>query len=153
MKICAKCKEEKNLYEFTKNKSQPDGMQRYCKKCKKVSDKKWIDENPSIWKEGNRLKNEKIKLILSEIRISLGSKCIKCSESREHLLDFHHIDKNDKEAIISSILSYNGFGTQALKKAYDEANKCVLLCSNCHRDFHFMERTNNIDLNKYLTGY
>jgi len=152
MKKCAKCKIEKNLYEFTKNKSQSDGMQRYCKKCKKVSDKKWIDENPSIWKEGNKNKNEKIKIILSKIRLSLGSKCKKCSETREHLLDFHHKDKNEKEAVIGDILSYNGFGENALKKAYNEASKCILLCSNCHRDFHFLERNKNINLEEYLNG-
>lgn len=150
MKTCAKCKEEKNLYEFTKNKSQPDGMQRYCKKCKKSSDQKWIAENPSIWKERNKNKNQKIRNILSEFRLELGGECKKCKENREHLLDFHHVDPNEKEGVIAEILGWNGFGENAVSKAKKELDKCVLLCSNCHRDFHFLEKNKNIDIEQYL---
>ena len=150
MKKCAKCQEEKNLYEFAKNKSQSDGMQKYCKKCKKISDKKWIEENPSSWKERNKTKNQKIKSIISEFRLELGGKCKKCKENREHLLDFHHIDPNEKEGIISEILGYNGFGINAIEKARKELDKCILLCSNCHRDFHYLEKNNKITINDYL---
>ena len=152
MKKCSKCKEEKNLYEFTKNKSQLDGMQKYCKKCKKSSDEKWIMENPSIWKERNKIKNQKIKNILSEFRVELGGKCIKCNESREHLLDFHHIEPKKKEGVIADILGWSGFGENAIKKARNELNKCILLCSNCHRDFHFLEKDKNININQYISS-
>lgn len=33
MKNCPKCKTEKDLAEFGKDRSRPDGLQRYCKKC------------------------------------------------------------------------------------------------------------------------
>lgn len=35
MKICTKCKEEKELYNFTKNKNHKDGLEYFCKSCKK----------------------------------------------------------------------------------------------------------------------
>ena len=35
MKICTKCKEEKELYNFTKNKNNKDGLEYFCKSCKK----------------------------------------------------------------------------------------------------------------------
>jgi protein-arginine kinase activator protein McsA len=152
MKTCSKCKEEKNLYEFTKNKTQPDGMQRYCKRCKKSSDRKWYEENPSVWKNGNAVKNEKIKNLISSIRQDLGGKCNKCNESREHLLDFHHVDPSIKEGTVTNILNYNGFGISSINKAKEEASKCILLCSNCHRDFHFLEFNNKITIKEYLNG-
>lgn len=152
MKICLKCKENKNLFEFNKNKTNKDGLQNYCKNCKRKSDKKWIEENPSIWKESNKNKNEKIKLIISNFRQKLGGICKKCNEKREHLLDFHHINPNEKEAIISDILNYNGFGEKAILKAEKELKKCILLCKNCHWDFHHLERNNKILIKEYLSN-
>jgi len=34
-KTCTKCKQEKQLIEFNKNKRQNDGFQTYCKVCQK----------------------------------------------------------------------------------------------------------------------
>jgi protein-arginine kinase activator protein McsA len=152
MKICSKCKIEKNLYEFTKNKTTKDGYTRYCKPCKKIADKKWFNENPSIWKKGNSKRNEKIKEIIFDFRDYLGGKCEKCGENRKHLLDFHHKNPTLKEEIISNILVYYGYSEKSIKKAKEEVDKCILLCSNCHRDFHYLEKENNINLEKYLNG-
>ena len=35
-KICSKCKEEKFICEFTKDKQRSDGYYVYCKKCRRV---------------------------------------------------------------------------------------------------------------------
>lgn len=150
MKTCVKCKEEKPLIEFNKNKSTKDGYQKYCKLCKAISDKKWIDENPSIWKESNKNRNNKINQILSELRIELGGKCKKCDEDREHLLDFHHLDPKKKSFEITSVLYYYGYGKKALQLVRKEIKKCILLCSNCHRDFHYLEKKEDMNIEKYL---
>ena len=39
-KICTKCKKEKNLTEFHKNKRMKDGYFYYCKECKSIEAKK-----------------------------------------------------------------------------------------------------------------
>jgi len=152
MKICVKCKVEKENYEFSKNKTKIDGLQKYCKQCKKIVDKKWYNENPSKWKLSNKIKNQKIKELLTSFRIELGGKCKKCEESREHLLDFHHKIPELKENLIPDILIYFGYGEKAIKKARQELKKCILLCSNCHRDFHYLEKKNKISIKDYLNG-
>jgi hypothetical protein len=42
-KICPKCGQEKNSTEFHRNKSQPDGLNTYCKVC-------WLDYCKLRWK-------------------------------------------------------------------------------------------------------
>lgn len=37
-KLCSKCKTTKPFVEFHKDKSRADGLQRYCKQCKKKVD-------------------------------------------------------------------------------------------------------------------
>jgi len=59
----------------------------------------------------------------------LGKKCIKCGEKNIHVLEFHH-DNKEKENSISQILDSRW---SLLKK---EVSKCVLLCCNCHAEFH-----------------
>ena len=62
----------------------------------------------------------------------LGKKCQVCGYSRcEAALDFHHLDENKK----NFGLSQNGM-TRSWDKTKEELEKCVLLCSNCHRELH-----------------
>lgn len=57
-------------------------------------------------------------------------KCAKCGYSRcVSALEFHHIDPSKKDTIISS-------DSITLAKAIEESKKCVLICSNCHKEFH-----------------
>ena len=58
--------------------------------------------------------------------------CIKCGEDTSVSLDFHHTN-NDKRKNISYMVS-NGYGWSSL---ISEMNKCIVLCSNCHRIEHY----------------
>lgn len=50
------------------------------------------------------------------------NKCLKA-------LEFHHLDPSQKDFTISN----DHF---KLKEAVEESKKCILLCSNCHKEFH-----------------
>lgn len=60
---------------------------------------------------------------------AMGGKCAICLYSKcSDALEFHHLDPNEKE-----------FGFGRLKSwdvVCEELKKCVLLCSNCHREVH-----------------
>lgn len=61
-----------------------------------------------------------------------GGKCINCGYNRcQAALDFHHLDATQKEFGISM----DGI-TRAWERVQKELDKCVLVCSNCHREIH-----------------
>ena len=66
-------------------------------------------------------------------------KCTKCGFNHPAALDFHHKDPALKEHNVHKLLANKQF-----TKAYKEIEKCVVLCSNCHRIHHFEERNATI---------
>jgi hypothetical protein len=61
-----------------------------------------------------------------------GGKCVKCGYSKcLAALDFHHLDPEAKRFCVSQ---YTGKEPEEL---LIEIEKCVLLCSNCHREIRY----------------
>lgn len=61
------------------------------------------------------------------------SKCCICGFDKfQEALEFHHVNPAEKEF---SIGASNAI-TKSLSNQLEEAKKCVLLCSNCHRGVH-----------------
>ena len=55
MKTCSKCKKEKPLELFHKNKWQKDGLSHYCKPCKKEAKKYEYEKNRDAYRKNQRL--------------------------------------------------------------------------------------------------
>ena len=91
--------------------------------------KKWYAENKS--RESLRIKKRKQDLAkwFSEYKAKL--KCSKCAENHQSCLDFHHM--RDKEDCVYKMV-IDGCGKERILK---EIDKCVVLCSNCHRKLHY----------------
>jgi endogenous inhibitor of DNA gyrase (YacG/DUF329 family) len=69
---------------------------------------------------------------------AFGGKCQMCGYSRCHAaLEFHHPDEDKKEYSPSYII-----GRWSWERAKPELEKCVLLCSNCHREVHYIGEDN-----------
>ena len=60
-KICSKCKEEKGLGEFYKNKSCKDGLQLHCKKCESFRKTAYSNKNIEYWKNHDPYKEKLVK--------------------------------------------------------------------------------------------
>jgi len=134
MKTCIKCKTSKPISDFYKNINYTDKHSNYCKQCISSKEKNILQETKE-W--------------ISEIK--KYNPCIKCNETRSYCLDFHHFDKDKKTILLSKYYaSGNGSTITKKNKIIEELKNCVSLCSNCHREFHFLERTQNIDLFEYL---
>ena len=64
---------------------------------------------------------------LKELR---GGQCVRCGYNTcLQALEFHHIDPSKKDFTISN----DNF---KIADAIKESKKCILLCSNCHKEFH-----------------
>ena len=78
----------------------------------------------------NHYKSYKRKKIREELIQKLGGKCTMCHGVFPNVaFDFHHL--GDKEMDISSMI--DRYSEAEIAK---EADKCILLCANCHRIHH-----------------
>lgn len=51
-------------------------------------------------------------------------------------LDFHHVDENEKYDTVSQLVNR----LRSMEVILEEAKKCIILCANCHREWHNKER-------------
>jgi len=83
--------------------------------------------------KGNKVKSvvnwrKRSKLALVEYK---GGKCDKCGYDRcVDALEFHHVDPTKKDFTISG-------KSWSFEKLKGEVEKCILVCSNCHKEIHF----------------
>lgn len=74
----------------------------------------------------------KVKQELVEYK---GGKCCICGYNKcLGALDFHHVNPNEKDFAISDSNIYKN-----MDKLKQEVDKCILVCSNCHREIHYNE--------------
>ena len=96
------------------------GKSQYCShKCK------------NKWTQTEWLKRRKQKFVQYK-----GGTCEKCGYDKHHAaLEFHHIDPSTKVLEVAAMVR-----TYGLEKIQEEIDKCILICSNCHRILHHEER-------------
>lgn len=131
MKKCPKCNNEKSLTDFSKNASKKDGLQRICKQCIKEQDARLFIKDKEKVKIRNKRYIDKTSKWFSEYKKTLS--CEICGENREWVLDFHHKDPSNKDFAIGGVCN-RGYSIERIK---NEINKCMCVCSNCHRDIHY----------------
>lgn len=95
--------------------------------------KRWYEKNKAreIARaiENNAKKRLSIKAYLDQLKTEKG--CSECGYSKNpKALEFHHL--RDKEHSIAD-MAHAAYSLDAINK---EIDKCVILCSNCHRETH-----------------
>ena len=115
-----------------------------CKDCKELLDlTKFNSKGYNTKKSGERVKTYRSKCancykvnkahILDAIVVEIFNKyaCSKCGYDRcKSAIDFHHLEPSEKEYNPSSIRRRD---SSVIRK---ELMKCIILCSNCHRELH-----------------
>lgn len=75
-------------------------------------------------------RRNKIKLVEYK-----GGKCERCGYDKcIDALEFHHLNPDEKDFGVSC------GDTRSLEKLKAEADKCIMVCANCHREIHAEER-------------
>ena len=74
-------------------------------------------------------RRHKVKQMAVEYK---GGECVKCGYKKCIIaLEFHHLDPEKKDFAPSSNMN------MSWDKIKEELDKCILLCSNCHRELHY----------------
>lgn len=160
-KTCSKCQKELPITSFYKNKTSPDGFQGYCKECMKKVHREYQIKHPQKmrdyakrhWykyseekKNGERVRMDNTQVFLD----SLKTKCVKCGEGRVYVIQFHHKDPSEKKFnVVTGARSH-----KSKEDIVEEVKKCICLCANCHKEFHYFygQKPKNplSDLDEYL---
>ncbi|MBR9705542.1 hypothetical protein GOV14_00755 [Candidatus Pacearchaeota archaeon] len=143
MKTCKKCGEIIKGRQFVNGKYRNFQRRKYCLKCSPFGSgntrkleapikfdvccrKKRDTEKYLKWQKKAR-KERKNKLVEA-----FGSCCSFCKYDRCHkALEFHYVDPSEKNITISTL----GILTKWVK-IIKEIKKCIMVCSNCHREIH-----------------
>lgn len=112
---------------YNKNKGKLNKRRR-----KRYQETGHYKEYHMIWNKKNsknlKERKYKIKKYLVDYK---GGGCMSCSYNKcLDALEFHHIDSKQKDFNVCSNLSTD------IEKLKKEADKCLLLCANCHREIH-----------------
>lgn len=92
-------------------------------------DKRKYKDRADYLKKAVDKRRKKIRLLSIEYK---GNKCAVCGYNKcIQALEFHHLNSETKDFGISA----KGY-TRSWRKVKEELDKCVLLCSNCHREVH-----------------
>jgi hypothetical protein len=115
MKQCGRCKKTKPLSDFYyRNGKRGKEQASYCKDC----------QNLAITERRRKLKEQCIEY--------LGRSCKLCGYDKySGALDFHHKDPTQKDFNFAKFRRY-----KFMDKLRKELDKCILLCSSCHREVH-----------------
>ena len=120
-KICSSCKKEKPNSEFYKRQSRYYDFSSKCRSC-------------NLEDTLGRQRDFKQQCVDYK-----GGECQCCGYNKcNRALEFHHIDPKTKKFAISQYIKSDGYSL------IEELDKCILVCSNCHREIH----AGYIDLDK-----
>lgn len=127
-KVCTKCKVDKPLMEYFKTKRSKDGLQPACKSCMNISYKASRGKKQEHYNAVGAARRRSITQKIREWKEEQG--CCICPEKFGPCLELHHTNAADKDFDPSEAMnkSWSAF----LK----EAEKCVVVCANCHRKVH-----------------
>lgn len=91
------------------------------------------DEEYERHRQG-RLRRRKAKQ--RQLYEMFDNKCQDCgtTEEREGFFEFHHLDPQQKDREVGSMLNSASFD-----KVLEEVKKCAMLCPNCHKRRHLEE--------------
>jgi hypothetical protein len=145
MKRCSKCNSERTKSEFGISSRTKDGLNSWCKPCVRERSKQWYEGNKEKANKKSSKRSQDRRKWINEIKQQ--HECIKCGENHIACLEFHHLNPSKKKFEIARAINQSNVEKIEILK---EIEKCIVLCSNCHRKFHHEERYNNITIERYL---
>lgn len=129
-KRCGGCKEILPKSQFGKNRGREDGLQSQCKECCNAASTRWRQNNLEK-SRGWTLEARKKATAENRERLLeylLSHPCVECGEADPIVLEFDHINPEEKEKSISALVR-----SRKWESVMQEIEKCQVLCANCHK--------------------
>lgn len=126
----------KSKDRYGRNKYYVNGHNGRKHKAPTQYKKEWNIKNKEQKQAYKTIYGRKRKEQLIELK---GGECVSCgikyNGENSAIFDLHHRDKKEKSFVLntSTLINYKW------EKILTEAEKCDLMCSNCHRLYHFWE--------------
>ena len=92
----------------------------------------WYQRNRQARIQKSRDQKEKVRTLWTEYKMT--KRCSHCGVQHPAVLDFHHVIRENKQSVNELIT--RGRLQEAIREAEE---KCIPLCSNCHRILHWEE--------------
>ncbi len=128
-KQCYLCKAVKETTDFHKYARRPDGLQPYCRSCKRSIDKELYKKNPRRNYERNKANAHRNRMWLYSFLKTRQCEWEGCGINDPDMLVLDHIDPKQKRLEVSRMVQHS-FG---LKTIQAEVAKCRVLCANHHQ--------------------
>lgn len=136
MKLCRGCGKSKPLIEFNNDKYKKDGLDNFCRVCRRKKRRAYYGSANQKFLERSRRHRSRAGSAIREFIITFlkNHPCVDCGESDPVVLEFDHV-RGEKLFTISDFSRV----TYSLNKVKREIEKCDVRCANCHRRKHVNE--------------
>lgn len=130
MKVCNKCKKEREEIEFSFRDKNLEIRKERCRVCDKEYHDEYYSKNrdKEIQRSGvarDIARNRNREYLIDYLA---NHPCIDCYETDIVVLEFDHITNNKYKSIAEMAWSCH-----SIKSIEKEIAKCVVRCANCHR--------------------
>ena len=101
-------------------------QKKFCSRhCKNITNNQRLQSYQAQQARGRKRKLELIRI--------MGARCEECGYRKNYsALEFHHVDPGEK----AFQLDLRSLSNRSWEIILAEADKCRLLCSNCHAELH-----------------
>ena len=131
LKQCCRCKLIKDTSEFHRYARNRDGLQPYCRPCKRAIDREHYQRNPRRNYKRNRAKARSNRQWVYEYLKTKQCEWEGCTISDPDMLVFDHLRPEEKRGEVSR-RAQQTFGLETIKA---EVAKCRVLCANHHQKY------------------
>ena len=125
-KWCNRCARTLSRSAFYKNRGRADGLQSYCRTCKKEGQREWYERHGKRQRERNT--GYKARNAQHLWDYLAAHPCVDCGESDPVVLEFDHVRGRKVNSL--SNMAIRQF---SIAKLDAEIAKCEVRCANCHK--------------------
>jgi hypothetical protein len=129
---CSRCETVKSIDDFNFKNRKTGTYQSICKECCKLERRETYGKYKSKISAKNKRNAKKKNDWYREYKSKI--KCERCGENHPACLEFHHLEPDKKDLEVSQLIN-----TYSIERTISEIEKCIVLCSNCHKKLHYEE--------------